>query len=329
MEDNMNANTTLLSQIDRFEKSKKYKEIIREYPDLEKKRESFVNEYTIDRISVLSVDEYIKFTKEFLDGLKKLGRPLDIPKYGIWKEKGRIKFTRDGDKKKDLETALIDLKTKIKDLLSNVTNNNIDIIKNIEIPICVKGKILSTYYPEKFLSVFSDDDLNHFLEKLGIDYKENEDEIIKRKKLLDYKSDSAKLKLYTNHMYMRFLYFTFGKPGKPPYVNEDIPLTGIEGNEIYTKHKIIERDPDFIKKAKTLYKLQKPGYECQICGYSFEKNWGCDYIEAHHVNFVSEKKGIRKTTYEDLWFVCSNCHTAIHRLGKLESIDDYKNKRNE
>ena len=74
-----------------------------------------------------------------------------------------------------------------------------------------------------------------------------------------------------------------------------------------------ERDPQ-----KRLACLEHYGYECQICGFSFEKTYGelgKDFCHVHHIEPLGEVGGENKDLdpIKDLLPVCANCHEMLHR----------------
>jgi len=89
----------------------------------------------------------------------------------------------------------------------------------------------------------------------------------------------------------------------------------------YKLHLRMERKQYFIKEAKKYF--NEGDRKCQICGFSFFDVWKCDYIEAHHIDWMSEDKVPRVYGYKDLMFLCSNCHSAIHKL-KCKTIDEMR-----
>jgi len=74
-----------------------------------------------------------------------------------------------------------------------------------------------------------------------------------------------------------------------------------------------ERDP-----SKRRECLEHYGYDCQICGFSFEKIYGeigKEFIHVHHIEPLYEVGGENKNLdpVKDLLPVCPNCHEMIHR----------------
>lgn len=74
-----------------------------------------------------------------------------------------------------------------------------------------------------------------------------------------------------------------------------------------------ERDPQ-----KRLQCIEHFGYECQICGFSFEKTYGAhgaNFCHVHHIEPLGEVGGESKSLdpIKDLIPVCANCHEMLHR----------------
>jgi len=69
--------------------------------------------------------------------------------------------------------------------------------------------------------------------------------------------------------------------------------------------------------------LEKYGYKCYICDFSFEQFYGKlgkNFIHVHHIKPISEIGGEYKINpIKDLVPVCPNCHAMLHR--KVPAID--------
>lgn len=63
--------------------------------------------------------------------------------------------------------------------------------------------------------------------------------------------------------------------------------------------------------------LSKYGYNCQVCGFNFEKEYGDlgkEFIHVHHITPVSQMRESHVINPEtDLIPVCPNCHAMLHR----------------
>jgi len=313
---------------------------------LEEARIEFVKTNSILKIASFSLEEYFEFTRELETNpkIKKLGSiGATTGKYStfiiIEKKNKDIMFHKSKVWGNNHLEAFPKVVEEIKKVLESGDNNDEDTLAQSVLPPVFKGKLLATYYPDIYLGILSEEFLNYYIQKLDIEFnlkkftklKSTLDKtVFKRKALLEIKNNDEIMKRWSNYMYLGFLIKAFGKPKNPIYINEDNfdieePKAWEGAEKVIKEHKAFERNATFINKAKKLYENTNPSYECQICGFSFKYTWYEYIIEAHHKYFISDRKaGIRLTRFEDLWFVCSNCHTAIHRIGKLESIDDYK-----
>lgn len=132
-------------------------------------RLSFITKFPLDKIKDLSIDEYVQGTDEnsfcywleFKNILFGIGGG-NASKFGVYKAKGNIYYTSFGKNKKQLTGSELDeffsnLKKGILQALNFAANNEIEKIKDIDIPLwnMVLQKILSLYYPEKFLTIGS------------------------------------------------------------------------------------------------------------------------------------------------------------------------------
>ena len=80
-----------------------------------------------------------------------------------------------------------------------------------------------------------------------------------------------------------------------------------------------ERNPEARDKCIAYH-----GYDCQICGFSFENKYGeygKFFIEVHHIKPISEMdESYNVDPINDLIPICSNCHSIVHRKRK-ETMD--------
>lgn len=133
----------------------------------EENRLPFIERFPINKIKDLSIDEYVQGTDEnsFCYGLEFKYIALGIgggnaSKFGIYKAKNGNYYNSVGKNKKELKGAELDnafakIKSGIMQALKLTKNNEIEKIKTIEIPLWnnVLLKILSIYFPEKFILV--------------------------------------------------------------------------------------------------------------------------------------------------------------------------------
>lgn len=94
-----------------------------------------------------------------------------------------------------------------------------------------------------------------------------------------------------------------------------------EGTSQYRMHLMRERD----KKIVVQKKKNAKNLSCEICGFSFEKEYGIPFCEVHHKKPLSKLKKSAKTKITDLVIVCSNCHRILHhKKDNLLSAEDLK-----
>lgn len=95
-----------------------------------------------------------------------------------------------------------------------------------------------------------------------------------------------------------------------------------EGERKIKEISYFKRNPKLVEEAKKHY-----GYNCQVCGFNFEKNYGDigkNYIECHHKNPLSERDDNFHSTIQDVCMLCSNCHRMIHGSIPALSLDELK-----
>ena len=104
----------------------------------------------------------------------------------------------------------------------------------------------------------------------------------------------------------------------------DYSIIGVEDGAIHTSvSKRYERNPVNRKLC-----LAIKGYNCSVCGINFEKAYGeigKDFIHVHHVvplHLINEAYVI--DPIKDLFPICPNCHSMIHRIDPPYSIDELK-----
>jgi Protein NO VEIN, C-terminal len=95
-------------------------------------------------------------------------------------------------------------------------------IKTNELSPMFKGKILATYFPDKFLNIFARGHLEFFLDNLGIPYGEKDNEVDERKLIMDFKNHDAVMSKWTTYEFARFLYDTFGRPPKKAAAQKEL-----------------------------------------------------------------------------------------------------------
>ena len=186
--------------------------------ELNDKRDEFVKHFTPKYIAKMSIDEYASgkgktdsnfcYTLEFgLRGLGSMGT-VYANKYGVWYSKEDQVYKFDTKKYQDVESAFKLVRQNIFNLLSAGEEGNIETIKQIDIDPVVKGKILSIYYPDRYLNIFSRNNLNYFLAQLEIECGDVSVEE-KRELLLIFKNEHPVMKNWSIQCFSELLYQAF------------------------------------------------------------------------------------------------------------------------
>lgn len=123
----------------------------------------------------------------------------------------------------------------------------------------------------------------------------------------------------------------YKKNEKEIKVADEVEPTAIEGRSKLATHMRFERNSSLIKKIKQQAIRENKMLNCEVCGFSFLDTYGEvgeGFIEAHHINPLSEKEGECVTKKEDIALICSNCHRMLHRKenGKLLTIEELKQR---
>lgn len=187
---------------------------------LEPIREAFVKEYSIDRIKGLTLDEYVcgkkkagnedysTFCYRIENKLKELGSMKGgySLKFGIYfsNESHNYKFlTKFGT---SADEAFFNVKESIVSLLNDAEKENFKAIEDNPLSDIFKYKLISTYYPERYLPIFNIKHIEIFLDELGVSYSKGETFMEKQEKLRLYKENNSLFKSWSLTTYIRFLY---------------------------------------------------------------------------------------------------------------------------
>lgn len=201
-------------------------------------RDEFVARFNISKLISMPIDDFVigrsqidetgknAFCYVLETQMRELGemRGATVDKFGVWFSKeGKYEHTsKYGD---NIEDAY---KNVIKAICELIVAGNKDDYESIEkslIPPLFKGKILSTYYPEKYIPIFKEDDVDKFLNILDITYDIHEYNTLEKKKRLlkTFKNSHDVLSKYSDYYFVRFLYGSYKKELKEEHtVNGEI-----------------------------------------------------------------------------------------------------------
>ena len=196
---------------------------------LHKLREKFVKDYSLDKLKILPIDDFVigrgsnSFCYRLERELDKLGRILGspAPKFGVFyfKETGEYRHTKIWGT--NYKEAYKNIRSAIIDLIIAGRDGDFDSIVNSKISPMFKGKILSTYYPDRYLNIFSEEHLNHYLSFFGLDFNTLNDPVYKRDALISFKNQDSIMKKWETDTFAYFLYSIY--PKAPIKDKDNIP----------------------------------------------------------------------------------------------------------
>jgi len=193
---------------------------------LENERKKFLSLFPMNKLSHMKVDDFVigKGPKTFCywleNKLKGLGdiHGATAYKFGIYygrtKSDSTVQYRFTHRFGTTADEVFKNVKTAILSLLQAGKKNDSSIIQKNPISPMFKGKILSTYFPDRFLNIFTKDHLDYFLDKLDVVYSDSLDEIAKRVLLMKFKHTDTVMKKWSIYEFSKFLYEKFGKPTK-------------------------------------------------------------------------------------------------------------------
>lgn len=219
----------------RYENRKE--EVLNSREELYQLRSAFVRYFNRNKIANMQIDDYVAGVElpergfNFCYGLERqldgLGRIIGATafKFGVYYGRTRsddnyeYRFTQKFGN--TYQEAFQNVKSTIQQLLNSGENENIDEIVENPLSPMFKGKILCTYFPERYLNVFSYNHLNFFLTQLDLDTVDliESDPVYKREALIAFKNQDPVMKNWSVDLFANFLYSEY--PGRPPKENQD------------------------------------------------------------------------------------------------------------
>ncbi len=236
-------------------------------------RAKFVNEYSINKIKNMHIDEYVSgkpnsFCYRLEEELKSLGSiagSFASKKYGVYYNKDIDDYIYLPKFGKDYREAFSNVKNEIINLIQNGERHDLEAIKSNRISPMFKGKILATYYPEDYLAIFDSNELDKFINYFcpTTDSKDM-NPVDKRELLVQFKSKNSYLKNYSMREFYAFLYKTLDSDDKilqnielqlnglKDLSDDDIPKIYAELENTDAEYiKCEYKDSDNIKKSKS------------------------------------------------------------------------------
>src|ERR1051326_3070910 len=193
------------------------------YKELEKVRQRFTKLFPRSRIPHLSLDDFVQgkrskasFRSWVERETRDLGHIQGAPstKFGVYysKKKDAFSFTKKYKSEADARSRILQ---SIDGLLAAAANGDIGTIRSSQISPMFKGKILFLYFPGRFINIFSERHVDHFLTRLRLnDPGARLDLIAKKERLTDTKNADDVMKDWTTFEFGDFLYWAWPPPSR-------------------------------------------------------------------------------------------------------------------
>jgi len=253
-------------------------------------RNKFVRRFSPAKISSMAIDDYVEgkqsktsFCYGIEISLDKLGsiKGQWCSKFGIWYSSKKKDYKFEKRLGKDYKSVFEIVKQAILELLEAGKKHQYDRIVDNPLNSTVKGKILSIYYPDDYLNIFSSEHLDYYLKSLDLDTPElmKQNVVYKRDALLAFKNSDKDMKKWSIDMFATFLYTHYPKfPAKAEEMavkskDEELEFPTVDSGDIQfvdlqltsgkqtttSKTHSATSSPDYEKEARKYKKLGDRG----------------------------------------------------------------------
>lgn len=190
--------------------------------DLFRLREEFVNIFSIDKIASMKIEEYVVglqnrnsfcyWLERTLHSLGNISGQASF-KFGIWYSPSKETYCFQAKFGDNYEEAFKNVKSAILELLIAGEQKDYKAIVKNPINSAIKGKILATYYPDKYMNIYASKHLDYYMKALGINSTEllKSDVVYKREALLKFKNNDEDMKKWSNYVFSAFLWSHYPK----------------------------------------------------------------------------------------------------------------------
>jgi len=291
------------------------KALEKEYKGLYRLRDKFVRKFNRKKIATMTIDEYVEgkqdtdsfcYTIEYT--LKNLGGISGqvVSKFGVWYSVKAQRYKHVKKLGSSPKQAFDNLRKHILDLLEAGETHDLKAVIKNPISALVKGKILSLYYPDDYLSIFSKPHLDHYLKFFDLDTEDlmKQNVVYKREALLEFKNRDKDMKHWSNDMFALFLWSHYPKV---PAKAEDM---GAKAEEKEIEFATLKK-PEFIDlqletgKEKAVVPgaakgKASPDYEKEARKYKKLGDRGEYVVMQAEVNRLMSERGISETKAKKL-----------------------------
>lgn len=302
-------------------------------------RKEFVSEFDRDTLENLALEQYAMRTGDknsfcYRIEYEQIGmgdiRSVTEKKFGIWVRKATSEYDFTKKYGKTAEEAFSVIRDELCKLVNAGEVDDYTAIRNNIIAPIVKFKILSMYYPNKFLTIHSKRHLSYFCEKADIPFNVDEDELVLQRKLILWKNSQTKIQDYSLLEYVAYLYEKFGDP---PTVGKGLAKKKSRLRKLKDELKAFDRqhpkskmtEVEVVQRSSIVANIvkERAAGVCQLCNKPapFNNKSGEAYLECHHVEWIA--RGGADEVYNAV-ALCPNCHRRMHILDEPNDVAKLK-----
>lgn len=189
------------------------------------KRDEFVKHFTRDKIANMTIEEYVVGfgdTTTYCYGLwRGLMRLANISSafptaFGVYYNQKKKSYVADKARWLDPDKAFEQMKSLILELIDAGEKEDLETLANNPINSMVKGKILCTYFPSRYISICAENHIDYYMKAYDLynNSTKSLNPVYKRELLLDFKNNDTIMKKWTLDQYAFFMWDVFPKsPG--------------------------------------------------------------------------------------------------------------------
>lgn len=211
--------------IEQFEYNKKhfpYEACAKYWNEHSWKRDEFVKYFTRDKIANMTIEEYVvgfgdntTFCYGLWRGLMQLANISSAfpTAFGVYYNQRKNSYVADKAHWLDQDNAFEQMKAKILELIDAGEKGDLETVVNNPINSMVKGKILCTYFPSRYISICAVNHIDYYMKAYDLynNSTKNLNPVYKRELLLDFKINDPIMKDWTLDQYAYFMWGVFPK----------------------------------------------------------------------------------------------------------------------
>ena len=235
-------------------------EVLKAEKENEVLRKEFVKDFDRKSIADMTIDDYIVGKKSTTSFCYRLEYDLDClgrihgrgsSKFGVWYSLDDAIYQHKPKFGNNYKTAFNNVKKAILEIIDSGAIYDKEAIIANKLDAFVKGKILSVYYPDKYLNIFSSPHLDYFLTTLNCATDEllKRNVIYKREAMIDFKNHDKDMKKWSLQTFSTFIYGHYPKaPTKDNGVSsssnqKDLELPPINPDDIEFVNLTLDPNP--------------------------------------------------------------------------------------